>query len=184
MIDTVAHHAQPQMPMWPFVLLVVLLMMGLSFSRERLVSARAVTIIPVVMVLVSLSAVRSAFGLQPLTAAAWMVGLATAALVTVAGRWPRGVTWNPGARRLRVPGSWVPLMLFIGIFTSRFAVGTVQAMHLPILADPGFVASMALVYGAFSGVFLGRSIVMWRAVPAGAGRLADTPELTAAAPRP
>lgn len=175
MTSTASLATQPQMPMWPFVLLVFLLLLGLSFSRDRLVSRRAVAIVPIVMVLMSLGSLRSAFGLVPLTAGAWLAGLTAATLATVAGKWPRGVTWDEGSGRLRVPGSWVPLVLFVAIFATRFVVGTVQGMHLPLGTDPQFAAGMALLYGTFSGVFLGRSVVMGRAAPASPARLATTP---------
>ncbi|KQW02258.1 DUF6622 family protein [Rhizobacter sp. Root1221] len=152
-------------PTWVWGLLLALLLLGLSQARDRLVGRRAAMILPIVMLLVSLNALRTAFGLGTLPFGAWALGVAGTATAIVLAGWPRGITWRAGANRLAVPGSWVPLMMFLAIFALKFAVGAATAIGAPVTGHPAFVPVVASAYGAFSGVFLGRAAAMWQAMP-------------------
>lgn len=152
-------------PTWVWGLLLALLLLGLSQARDRLVSRRAAMILPIVMLLVSLNALRTAFGLGPLPFGAWALGVAGTATAIVLAGWPRGIAWRADASRLAVPGSWVPLMMFLAIFALKFAVGAATAVGAPVTGHPAFAPVVAWAYGAFSGVFLGRAAAMWQAMP-------------------
>jgi hypothetical protein len=51
----------------------------------------------------------------------------------------------------------------MAIFFTKFAVGITLARELPIAGDPAFVEAVSLCYGVFSGIFLARAAVVWRA---------------------
>ena len=157
----IATHA----PTWLWGLLLTLLLLGLSQARDRLVGRRAAMVLPVVMLVVSLNALRTAFGLGALPFGAWALGVAGTTTAIVLAGWPRGIVWRADAGRLAVPGSWVPLVLFLAIFSLKFAVGAATAMGAPVTHHAAFAPAVALAYGAFSGVFLGRAAAMWQAMP-------------------
>lgn len=158
-------------PTWVWGLLTLLLVLGLSQARDRLVRTRTATVLPVVMLVLSLNAVSRAFGLVPATLGAWALGVAVAAAVAHLAGWPKGITWNTSHRRLFVPGSWVPLATFMALFALKFGIGAAMAVHADVTTDPLFAPAAALACGAFSGVFLCRGLAMWRAVPGDLGRL-------------
>lgn len=163
-----------QAPTWVWVLLAALLAFGLSQSRDRLVSLRLATVLPVVMLVLSFRAVISTFVPSADNVMAWFAGVAMVTAVSHLAGWPKGITWSERHHRLVVPGSWVPLVLFMAIFALKFAVGAALATHAPVTGDPAFAPAVALAYGAFSGVFLRRGIAMWRAAPSRVGRLQPT----------
>ena len=158
-------------PMWVWGLLAGLTALGLSQARDRLVRPRVALVIPALMLLLSLNALRTAFGLSGTPLSAWLLGVAGGAGLVAAVGWPRGITWQAGRQRLAVPGSLVPLALFLALFALKFCVGTALALRADATRQAGFVPGVALGYGAFSGVFLARAVAMWRALPAPLGRL-------------
>jgi len=158
MLTQIIQHA----PTWVWALLAGLIALGLSQTFARSMTLTRATIVPVVMVCLSFYGVSSVFGPQPLALLAWAKGLAAAASLTLATRLWRGIAWSSSDQRLLVPGSWIPLVLILGLFLIKFAVGASLAMHPALRTDPIFAAVIGLAYGAFSGMFLGRGIAMWK----------------------
>lgn len=66
----------------------------------------------------------------------------------------------PGA--IRVPGSWMPAGLMLGIFTAKFFLGFATGIGLAIVRQPGFMLAASGVFGAFSGAFTARALVVYR----------------------
>jgi hypothetical protein len=151
-----------QIPFWVPVLFLVLVGYGYSLSRDRTVAQRRTIVVPLVLSLVSLSGVTSSFGGQALALLAWAAGFAAVAAST--HRWVdvRSVTFDAATRRFHVPGSWVPLTLMMSLFVLKFAVGMTLGLH-PMLAGSNQLAvPCSLLYGAFAGGFLARSIALWQ----------------------
>jgi len=70
---------------------------------------------------------------------------------------PEGVRYLPTEQRFVLPGSAVPLVLMMGVFSTRFAAGMVLALHPARLHDTDTLLLLGLLYGAFSGMFAGRA---------------------------
>ena len=150
-------------PVWVWAVLAALVALGLTQVRDRSISLARGIVMPLAMVAVSLVGLGSARGAQPLALVAWLEGLAIGATVALAARlWP-DIGWQPAARRLTVPGSWLPLALMLAIFGARFVVGAALAMQPAYRLDPIFGTLAGLAYGSLSGIFLGRGLAMWNA---------------------
>lgn len=149
-------------PPWVFVLFFILLALGLYQSRDRIVSRTSVTILPSVMIVLSLYGVVSAFGMYAPPLAAWLVG------VVLAGWWSlrtgilKGVCYTTETKSFSVPGSWLPLSLMMAIFFTKYSVGVILARKLPIVRELTFVWSISFIYGLLSGGFLARAISIFR----------------------
>lgn len=153
-----------QTPHWVWGLLAALTVLGMKQTLPRLRSVRSATALPVVMAALSFYGVASVFLHQPVALAAWAVGVvATLCLCNALGVW-RGVEWSAADRSLLVPGSWLPLILFLTLFFLKFGVSIAVAQTPALTFDAGFAGLVGLAYGGFSGVFLARGIVMWRVV--------------------
>jgi hypothetical protein len=144
-------------PTWVWILFAGLLVLGLSQIRTREVSKTRATILPLIMVALSLSGVLSAFGQVPIALAGWVVGVVLtlhflAPLVGV-----RGALWLPGTNRFRVQGSWIPVTLIVGVFLTKYVAGVAMAIHPPLAANTPFALVLSLVYGLFAGLFWGRA---------------------------
>ena len=149
-------------PVWVWGLLVALFALGLKQSRRATLGLKRVIILPVVMTGLSVLGVISAFGTAPAGLLAWAV-----AAIAVAGMvWqrptPEGTRYDAATGSFGVPGSWLPLALMMGIFATKYAVGISLAMHLAFVQDAAFVMGICALYGAFSGVFIGRAARLCR----------------------
>jgi uncharacterized membrane protein len=150
-------------PSWVWLLLAGLVLLGTLQMRDRTQGLVRVSITPVAMTALSLWAAVSAFGRSPVVTEAlwlWILGAAgSAALLAFAESSTR---YDAASRSFHVPGSWIPLVLFIGIFLARYTVSVRLAIHPALLLDTSFVLPVATLYGCFSGLFLGRAAQLWR----------------------
>lgn len=150
-------------PSWVWLLLATLVVLGALQLRDRTQGVARVAIAPVAMTLFSLWGTTSAFARSPLVAEAlWLWLLAAAALAALLAMAPSTARYDAATRSFRLPGSWVPLVLFLGVFLVRYVVGVRLALNPGLVADGSFVLPVATLYGAFSGLFLGRAAQLWR----------------------
>ena len=149
-------------PPWVFVLFFILIALGYFQSKDRTVSRRRVSVLPVIMIALSFYGVFSAFGVAPAGLVFWVLGVALAVGVGVKLATPQGVTFFSETQSFFIPGSWFPMVFMMAIFFTKYAVGVTLARQLPIAGELAFVASVSLCYGLLSGVFLARAMVVWR----------------------
>jgi hypothetical protein len=144
-------------PSWVFILFAALLVLGLSQARAREVSRARATVLPLAMVLLSLLGVLSTFTQSSLALAAWIAGLGLC-LSLLGGRLAiRGASWLAETDRFRVPGSWVPLILILGLFLIKYVSGVALALHPSLAASLRVALPLSLLYGAVAGLFWGRA---------------------------
>jgi hypothetical protein len=149
-------------PAWVFVLFFVLLAAGYRQTKDRRVRHGVIVALPAVMLALSFYGVISGFGMDAAALGAWVIGIGLAVALGVISRWPRRAGASKGENAFFVPGSWVPLLLMMLIFFTKYAVAVIIARKLPIANRPLFIVCVALCYGLFSGFFLARAIVIWR----------------------
>lgn len=149
-------------PAWVWFLLIGVIALGLSQARDRAITLTRASVIPLVMIVLSFKGVTSVFGYQPLALLAWAKGLAVSTSLMLAMGASRGISWSARDQRLLVPGSWWPMALMLAIFATKFAVGVNLALNHSLASNTLFAAVVGLAYGAFSGVFFGRGVAMWK----------------------
>ena len=166
-IDIVQHT-----PVWVWGLLAMLIALGLAQARDREMSLTRATVLPLVMIALSLSGVFSAFGHFPAALGSWAAGVGAALVfgrhVTVA----HGATWSSRTGNLSVPGSWLPLALTVGLFSLKYVAGVSLALHPWLATDTAFASLISLGYGLFSGLFLARGLSLRNLARRPAGLLA------------
>jgi hypothetical protein len=150
-------------PTWVFILFFALLALGFKQSKPRVVRVSTVFILPAAMVIFSFFGMYSVFGMPLLALALWTVSLLLLAAIGLKLQSPALVTYSKTDQQLTIPGSWVPLCLMMAIFFTKYVVGVAVARDLPIVQQQIFLVVISSLYGAFSGVFLGRSLVMFQA---------------------
>ena len=149
-------------PVWVWAILGLLVWVGLKQSVPRSVSLRRVTVLPLVMVGLSLAGMFSAFGAGGHALLAWGLAAVVAGAVVMTRSVPQATRYNSWTQQFELPGSWTPLVLMMGIFITKYAVGVALAMHPALARDALFGQSVGALYGAFSGVFVGRAARLWR----------------------
>jgi hypothetical protein len=149
-------------PKWVFVLFFALLWMGLQQLLPRSVSLNRATIVPLVMTGLSLYGVTSAFGDSGQALLAWIAGAVVAFTISLNLQNASPIRFDAHSRRFEMPGSAVPLVLFMGIFFTKYVVGVSIGMQPSLAHDSNFALAVSALYGAFSGVFLTRAAKLWR----------------------
>lgn len=149
-------------PAWVWGLFVALVAFGASQARAREVSLARVTILPLVLLALSFSGVVSSFAHATIAILAWGVGVAAALALGRRFVAVRGASWSPETGTLRVPGSWLPLVLMVALFLIKYGVGVTLAMNHAMAADSAFGACCGLAYGSFSGLFAAQALGLRR----------------------
>jgi hypothetical protein len=151
-----------QIPVWVFALLIGLIALGLLQTRTRHIRRQRLLGINVALAVVTLMGVAQQW--RPTPWLAW--GLASWAVTCLLITWfmgqgaaPLGASYDADTRRFNVPGSWLPLALFMAIFVSKFAVGMITAIAPEMLASLAAAIGISALYGLFSGLLNARA---WR----------------------
>ena len=147
-------------PAWVWALFAGLVGLGLWQTREREMSLERVTVLPLAMIALSLSGVFSAFGHFPVALGGWGAGVGAALAFGRQFVAVRGASWSQQVATLRVPGSWLPLVLIVGLFSVKYVAGVSLALHPGLAVDAVFGGLTSLAYGSFSGLFLARGLAL------------------------
>ncbi|HEY2416884.1 MAG TPA: DUF6622 family protein [Steroidobacteraceae bacterium] len=149
-------------PKWVFVCFAALLWFGARQMLTSSVSLTRATFMPVVMIGLSLFGVASAFSDSPMALPAWAAAALTVLALVLQRPLPATTRYDAAARRFHVAGSAVPLTLIMGIFLTKYTVGVLLAIHPELGHQATFEIGISALYGAFTGIFAGRGIRLWR----------------------
>lgn len=153
-------------PVWVWGLLAALVSLGLSQVMARQMSLQRVTLTPLVMTGFSVYGIVSGFGASPMlwpVVALWLTCWLLVVATTTSRAAPTGTRWDSATGRLFVPGSWLPLVMILGIFLTKYTVGVELAMAPQQAQQAPFALTVAALYGVFSGVFAARGLALVQA---------------------
>lgn len=142
-------------PIYVWAILAFLIYRGVLASREREMSIGRMLVIPILMLVLSLQAIASQFGVESMAMLAWATGAgATALLCRASGKDRACAGALAGTVRLR--GSWAPLALMMAIFAIKYALAVVLAVQPGLAGSSLFAAAACGLLGLCNGCFLGR----------------------------
>ncbi len=150
-------------PAWVWGLLTLLIVAGVFQARPRTVGLRRAMLLPLLMLGLSLSAVLSNFASAEALLVWGVCALACASLGLRAGA-ATGVRWSDARRVFQLPGSWIPLMLMLGIFCLRYGAAVSLALHPAWRESASLALPVSSILGVFSGLFAARAVALWRLV--------------------
>ena len=150
-------------PAWVFGLLVGLMILGLQQTRNRQVNRWLAYLLPLGMVILSLVGVASNFGVLLLPASLWLAGLCAMGLLGYQLFPVKHIRYFADSNCFYIPGSWVPLMVILAIFFTKYVVAVLLALGNPITVQVAFMPVLCVVYGVFSGYFVMRALCLVRA---------------------
>jgi hypothetical protein len=145
-------------PIWVYGVLALLVAFGIFLSRPRTVHPITPALIAAGFVLYSLYGVVSSFGAAIDNILSWVGGLFASVLLVRPYFGPKEMSRVSGTSKVLIPGSWLPLVLIMGIFLTKFMVGFVNGARLPIGTQVWFAPLVCCVLGVFSGGFTSRAI--------------------------
>lgn len=157
-------------PAWVWALLAALVALGLWQGRDRSVAPARLLLLPLALLGLGLWTVMPSWRAQPTGAAVW---LATWLAGTAAGGWlplRPGAAWDAATQRLRLPGSRLPLVVILAVFSLRYGAGVTAAINPALAGSAAFVWTLAGVSGCISGLLLGHTLRLLSLVPHRAGR--------------
>lgn len=149
-------------PKWVFLVFAYLVWAGARQLVANSVSLGRTTVMPVVMTGLAVFGVVSAFGDSVTALLAWAATAAVALALVMQRGAPAGTRYDAATRRFHLPGSAVPLLLFIAIFATKYVVAVQLALHPALRHDTVFALAVPLLYGAFTGTLVGRALRLWR----------------------
>ena len=151
-------------PHWVFLILAALLWLGLSARKDRMIRWRVPIIVPIAMTLMAITSLLGQYGATDLLIPALLSWVLVCALMVwrlTKKALPNTFQYDIELDKFYLPGSYVPLAMYLGIFAFKFMVGFMTGMHMPIVNEFMFVLVVSAIYGLFSGVFLS---IAWRLV--------------------
>ena len=150
-------------PPWVWLILAGLVALGLMQAQDHTVSLSRLLAQPLVLGALSLQSALGAFGLHAWTVLGWPLGVAAGVLLN---RWlglPRQVQVQADGR-LRIGGSWAPMLLLMGVFWLRYAIVVALALAPALGRQPAFMVLGCAAFGLASGLFGARA---WRVLRLG-----------------
>lgn len=152
-------------PFWPFAILAAVVALGIRQSRTRVVQPGTLAKVALAMLALSLYGVTATFGANLVPVLAWALGFGAAMSLGGPVLTPRGLAREGAA--VRMPGSWLPMGLMVGIFAAKFGLGFATGVHAQVLEEAWFIAAACGVLGLLSGAFAARAVAVQRFVRAG-----------------
>lgn len=148
-------------PVWVFALLIGLIALGLLQTRTRHVGQRRLVAVQIALTVFTLVGVVQQWQHTPWLALGLLSWAVTGVLVAWAlgqGAAPAGASYDVGTQRFTVPGSWLPLALFMAIFACKFGVGMLSATAPNTLHSLQAAIGISALYGLFSGLLNARAL--------------------------
>lgn len=149
-------------PIWVFALLIGLVALGLQQSRTRQMPKQRLLGINISLTIITLIGVIQQWRHTPWLVLSLLSWTATCSVLT----WtlgqepaPAGARYNAENRSFTVPGSWLPLSLFMAIFACKFIVGMLNATAPEQLFNLNAALGISALYGVLSGLLNART---WR----------------------
>jgi len=143
-------------PTWVFALFIGLVALGYRQSKDRMISKNTLVILPIVMVALAINGELRTFNLQLSALFTWFLAAAVSyglvkQFIAIQAR------YIEEQQLFVLKGSWLPLMLMMGIFLTKYIVGTLLATEAKIITTTEFMVIVSVLYGAFSGIFIARA---------------------------
>ena len=145
-------------PLWVYGLFVTLLVFGFQQTRSRNVNAYLAFILPIGMIALSIAGISSSFGLTLAPLAMWAIGLLAVTALGFMFFRDDGITFAPSSQTFFIPGSWIPFLVIMAIFFSKYVFAVMRAFDSEIVKSNVFIAALSLAYGCFSGYFSSRAV--------------------------
>ena len=157
-------------PLWVWALLAFLIYRGIRAAADREIPLGKVFIIPLVMLGLSLYGIASAFVTSLEVMLAWLASAVVAGTLAWQFFGQGTIVAHPGRRALFQRGSWVPLVLMMGIFFTKYVVAVMLVLNPHYAQHAGFAIAISGLYGMFNGIFIGnllRTISIYRRAHSG-----------------
>ena len=146
-------------PLWVLGLFIGLVALGMLQTRTRQVRKQQLLGVKIALTVVTLISVVQLWWPTPWLAIALISWALTGLLVSWAlsqSAAPTGASYNSATQRFTLPGSWMPLALFMAIFACKFVVGMLSAVAPEHIRSLPAAIGISALYGLLSGIVIAR----------------------------
>ncbi len=140
---------------WP--LFAILLFSGLRARKTSTVPLYLMLLIPSIFFIWSLFSFFGKYATDALAILLWLICLGTGFFIGFLHMQKLNLQFDKAKRKVEIPGSWIPLILSMSIFSSKFSIGMMGAM-LPYLNGSMLFLGLELFSTIIFGIFAGRGI--------------------------
>lgn len=145
-------------PTYVWAILAFLMYRGFKSAIDRELSIRAVIIIPVVMLALSVQGILSGFGVQPLVLASWGLAMLAGAVLSWNAVNQSNVRILADKNMVFYRGSWGPMIMMMSIFVLKYIVNVALHVAPELHTNMMFAIVSTALFGIFSGLFLGKML--------------------------
>lgn len=147
-------------PIWVFILFFFLVFLGLAQTRDKEISIKRVFILPLIMLLLSLAGLFTAFGINIISISFYLLALSFAIVLNIYLKLPRNSIYKKEEKIFFIKGSFIPFFIIMAIFFTKYFVGVVSARELSFINSLSYIITISSLYGFYSGMFFGRIFVL------------------------
>jgi hypothetical protein len=146
-----------EIPIWVWPLFFILLLGGLKARKTSTVPLTMLLLIPSVFFTWGLFSFYGTHACHLISILLWLLSLALGFCVGFIHMQKLDLRFDKQQKKVQLPGSWIPLILSMAIFTTKFTLGMLTAMH-PNLIGSLPLLSLELFSTFIAGIFAGRGI--------------------------
>ncbi len=140
---------------WP--LFVMLLLGGLKARKTSMVPLFLLLLIPSIFFIWSFFSFFGKYGSDFVSIFLWILCLGIGLLIGFSYMQKLKLRFDKQKKRVEMPGSWLPLILSMLIFTSKFSIGIIGSIS-PHLSKSTLFLTLELFATIILGIFVGRGI--------------------------
>ncbi|MDA8773508.1 hypothetical protein N9N03_00045 [Chlamydiia bacterium] len=149
-----------QTPIWVYAIFFYLVFLGVKSSHSSYVNISKLMIVP--SVFSGFSLYNVALNAMPLSeVVAWVLSICLGGFFGAWRVWYAGVRYDVKKQQVYLTGSWVPMVVFMLIFVSKYVFGFVKATNTELYNNSLFHLGYTTVSGLCVGQFVGVLVYCW-----------------------
>ncbi len=141
-------------PFYVYWIFFSLLFVGISQTKKRKVSLYRAVGIPFVLIILSIYAIIHDFGINLFSTSIWIGGIILILLLNKIVKSEKDVEYSPSTKNFTIGGSYIPLIMMMTLFFTKYSVGVISAINSPLLNSMIFISVASMFYGIFSGMYI------------------------------
>jgi hypothetical protein len=146
-----------EIPIFVWPLFAILLLGGLRARKASAVPLAVLLLIPSIFFGWSLFSFFGKYATSPLAILFWLLCLGLGFLIGFSHMQRLKLHFDKQKKKVEMPGSWIPLLLSMSIFTSKFSMGMMSSI-MPHLNGSFLFLGLELFSTIILGIFAGRGI--------------------------
>lgn len=144
-------------PLYVWPLLILLLFVGLRSTKTSKSPIFAVLIVPAIFFMYSIRAFLEAYGTDLSSVLYWVFCISIGVAISFVHVNKLELKFDEKQRWVELPGSLLPLALFICVFILKFSIAAIKAQSLGSV-ELEVILVLELISAVILGLFLGRGI--------------------------